>query len=623
MIRILTFLLLITSFNQYVLSQNKKVKFGKPTLEELELQVYTRDSSATAVILFDIGKFASKDITFTRHMRLKILKKEGLSWANWIFNTPYKSNFKVVVNTLQNGEIVSDKANSDNIFEQEVIDNYSVYKVFVPNVKVGSVIDIQFNHRGIPSEWRFQDRIPILYSELEIEESGLIQYSKSSRGFEPIQQIGINHWIAENMPAFQVEPYLSAYENYITKFQFQLISIGRGQGWNYYSFSTSWDRIIDVLSKHYRFGSVLNGARFLDGIAKNIKNNLTDTEEIIKAAYDSIQLNIKWNHVKSLLTSGFIRDNFQEDHSGNSADINLLYVALLNKLNIRAFPILLSTRDNGFLLHFHPSIDQLNYVAAYVKHDNIEMLIDATDINGRPGILPERCLNGKGLVFYEDATLWVDLHKGNGRRKTFTKMTINEDGTSKGVVNIKHLGYDYSNWVNNYISHDENEQLYSDNISKNYGNIKIDDYALIDHDRHELSSSEKIEVDLSDQLISTGNGYIFTPFILNEYVNNPFKSETRKYPVDMKYPMDVSSTVNINLPKGYQPKSIPQSIKLGMSEGGAHFTLLTQGTEKTIQLSMRLNIDKYIYTEVQYPELKRFFGEVSRLISQPIEIEKI
>jgi len=43
---------------------------------------YERDSSAEALILSDIGEFNGQTLKFSRHIRIKILKKSGLEWGN-------------------------------------------------------------------------------------------------------------------------------------------------------------------------------------------------------------------------------------------------------------------------------------------------------------------------------------------------------------------------------------------------------------------------------------------------------------------------------------------------------------------------------------------------------------
>ena len=52
------------------------------------MSIYEKDSAAAAFVLFDFGKAyigfnaAGAVLTFERHVRIKILKKDGLSWAD-------------------------------------------------------------------------------------------------------------------------------------------------------------------------------------------------------------------------------------------------------------------------------------------------------------------------------------------------------------------------------------------------------------------------------------------------------------------------------------------------------------------------------------------------------------
>ncbi len=142
--------------------------FGKVSIEELKMTTYEKDTAAEAVILSDIGKFDGQTLKFRRHLRVKVLKKSGLQWGNWIFNIPFKGEFKVFVFNLVNGQPVKEKAGNNEIYEEEVLNGFEVYKVFAPNVKVGSVIDIEYVHFGLPFEWWFQNRIPVVYNQLTV-----------------------------------------------------------------------------------------------------------------------------------------------------------------------------------------------------------------------------------------------------------------------------------------------------------------------------------------------------------------------------------------------------------------------------------------------------------------------
>lgn len=601
--------------------QINKVKFGKVSLSDLEMNVYEKDSSANAVILFDIGKFSGRDIKFTRHLRVKILKKSGLSWGNWSFNTPSKSTFKVVVNNLENAEIITEKVTSENVYEEDVIDNFSIYKVFAPNVKVGSVIDIKYSHFGLPFEWRFQYNIPVKYNELEIEESDFLTYNKEFVGFEPIQALEDNLWIAEDMPAFKKEPFLSNYSNYVSKFQFQLVSLGTA-GYSYQEVSTTWEKVRQRLLENDHFGEVLNRSTFLNDYVREIRALNLSVDDQIQAAFDTIQKHLKWNGQNKILAEFGLKSKFKTTHSANSAEINLLLIALLNKLNIKTLPVVLSTRENGYLRKNYASIDRLNYVIGYIEDK--ELLLDGTSLFLKPGILPQRCLNLYGLVIdnSNDAVEWVELNPGyKDMSRQLTVVNIKPDGTADGVLSISHDQYDYLEWIEERKLYDNNNSIYLNEISEK-NQLVINNYEIVKDVKSKLTSTERFEIDLSDELIDTGDELIVSPILIHEYSNNPFKTESRKYPVDIFYPKSISSIIRVNFPETYKIGALPKSSKFSLSGGGAIFTYLTNSSEKRIDFKIGLEIKKSVFTADEYLALKRFFAEVSKKINQPIELVK-
>jgi len=328
----------------------KKISFDKVTIDELKMSAYPADTAASAVLLLDLGFFEGTRVTFTRKMRVKILTKAGLDWGNWSFRTPTKGDFKVVTHNLENGQIVSEKADSKSIHTEEIFDGVELYKVFAPSVKVGSVIDITYSFVGLPFEWRFQERIPVVVNELILEPADYVKYGKTFFGFQHVETISPRQWRANNMPAFHEEPFMNTYSNYITKFEFQIESIGSG---NYYlAYSTTWKKVAENLLDISRFGGTIKQSAFLNDFAKETKGKGLGKKELIQAAYEYIQQNLKWDGSDRLLASQDVRNRFMVTHSGTSADINLCLIALLNKLDVTTYPIVLSTRQNGLLVPF-------------------------------------------------------------------------------------------------------------------------------------------------------------------------------------------------------------------------------------------------------------------------------
>jgi hypothetical protein len=599
----------------------KAISFGKVSLEELNMSRYENDTTAEAVILSDIGKLDGNSLKFNRHIRIKVLKKSGLGWGNWTFNTPSKSDFKLAVFNLQNNEIVKEKIESTSIYKEEIIKEFEVYKVFAPSVRVGSIIDISYWHMGPPIEWRFQERIPVVYSELTLEQTDRINFSKTFFGLEAVETVTPYKWRSQNMRAFKTEPYLNNYINYITKFAIQLESISF-PGF-YLAYSTSWRKIIDNLFLIETFGGVLNGSGFLNDAAKQIKAKNLPVDKAIEEAHAYVQKNIKWNGNKSLFATTSFKRNFTENHSGNSAEVNLALIVLLNKIGINTLPVALSTRDNGLLVEFSPAFNKLNYVVAYVDHENTSLFLDATSEYNVPGILPEHCLNGRGLLIKKENEQWFTLAgKYKGSKSQYTDLTIQKDGEATATISRNYSGYSFLNWAEDLKTTNADAEIVKNKLQKEYPNVKIENLEINLENKGSLNGREVLKANVSEQLIDAGDEYLFNPFVLFEYSENPFKAETRRNPVDLAYPRDIKSTVTVRIPNEFVVKKIPSSVKFTTADGSANFTFLSNATSGKLEFMVQIKLNKYIFTEDEYLELRQFFSKVIEVMNTPVTFSK-
>ena len=136
------------------------------------------------------------------------------------------------------------------------------------------------------------------------------------------------------------------------------------------------------------------------------------------------------------------------------------------------------------------------------------------------------------------------------------------------------------------------------------------------------NAKETIEVDISSQLVDAGDGVIFGPFVMFDYATNIFKSEERKYPVDIIYPKELQTTIIVQLPQGLAVTHFPESIKFTNPDGSASFTYFANANASGLQFKTILKLDKHVFDELEYKELRRFFSEVSKKINEPFELVK-
>ena len=169
--------------------------------------VYSIDSSAAAVILFDVGVVsfnpnASNGHPFSyileKHTRIRLLNKSAFSLATTFTLSAYRKGAvrafrrsiisKGETYNLEDGKVVTTrKLDKSNIFKDQSGD-LSMERVVFPNVKEGSVIEYSFRvtypgFQYIPT-WTFQGSYPELWSEYDITVPTLYDYAVRHQGYQ-------------------------------------------------------------------------------------------------------------------------------------------------------------------------------------------------------------------------------------------------------------------------------------------------------------------------------------------------------------------------------------------------------------------------------------------------------
>ncbi len=620
-ILILSFILMLLS-NHLIGQQAPKVKFGKPELDELKMTAYDKDTGAVAVVLYDNGEFSLDNFNFTRHTKIKILKKEGFEWANNSFISQNNYMVKGFTHNLVNDQIVSTKLEKEQIFPEQYATGRFNVKFTMPNVKVGSVIEFRITYPGLPGTWNFQFPIPVVWSELYIPESPYFSFNKSIYGYDNIGTIGPNHWYAKNVSAVREEPYISSLYNFVSKMEFELKNVSFPG--LYKSFTEDWEDVNKILSEDEDFGGKLKLTGYMKDLVNQIKARNLPPYERMKCAYEAIQKHMKWNEQNYIFTTKMMSQAFKEK-TGNTAEINLMLIALLKELDLDVYPVVLSTRSNGLLHPAHPTLDKLNYVVANVKIDTSNYVMDATDPFLPLGTLPYRCLNGEGRMFetkyYKGR--WFSLKPQMASTKaTFMDLKINATGEVTGILSKDYKGY---------AAHDLREEIeevagfekYIENYQADHKEIKISSPNIENLDSIYKSVKIKMNVEMNDNVVVTSDKIFFNPLFTEQITENPFKSEKRTYPVDFGYLRDNSRILKLEIPEGYTIAELPKSVLLKSPDNSIRFTYSVSSANRFITLSCKFSIGKSLYLAEEYEILRELYNQIVTKEAEQIVLKKI
>lgn len=636
-------------------------KFGKITPEEIDLKVYAKDSSAAAVVLFDKGNFyydfnqVTSDfrVHFTEHKRIKILKKEGEEYATIKIPMYGRSESKETINSFKaftynvsDGKMEKIKVDKSLIYKERVNDYLSINKFTFPSAKEGSIIEYEIEitsgYEYNVNDWHFQTSIPVAWSGYDVaipeyyifnrQTKGYNSFAESSRSQESrsINLGGSNsilytdnkdHFVMKDIPAFKKEPFMDCEDNYLSMVTYELSGI-QVPGSLYRNFNTSWEKVSEDILKDSDFGGQIRTRGFFkDDLAAAIKNDSTQLSKV-STIFKLVKSKVKWNDVNTYWCKDGIKKAYK-DGIGNSAEINLLLVAMLKEAGLTAYPVILSTRDHGLIDFGHPSSSKANYVVAAVEVNNKPIFLDATRKYNQIGVLPFSCLNSKGRIIEPNKFEWIDLNSGNNSSKKnyYTEISIAEDGTVSGKMRLSFLQNEANDKRASLFT--KKEEDYKKDIQATIGDCTIDSLQ-IDNLKENLEAPlyMRFQYSIPNRASIAGNNIFINPFIWGKVTENVFKLEKRTYPINYGYPFQTRHTIRVEVPKGYIVDELPKNIAVGNSDKSAVVLVNYTLNENAITIDYIFNVSKPLFLPTEYDEIKELYNKIVEKHAEMISLKK-
>ena len=593
----------------------------------------------------------------TRHTRIKIFKKEGYSFADQMIEL-YSHNgikeevgiLKAATYNLEGKKVVSSKMSKrSSVFKDEINEYWNSVKFTLPDVKEGSIIEFEYTIRSnrisrLPT-WYFQETVPVLWSEFNVEAPEYFVYKQIGFGYEPLQissqtsgtgAITITYggellrdsggayktskhvetqkyktnryrMVAIDVPPFIVEPMLTTKENYISKVKFEL-SRTEFPGQPLKLYTETWESINLRLLEHGRFGNQLDGGLFLNKPLESINSTFDDPVEKMVAIHKYIQDNMKWDGFYSMY-SGSLRSAFN-DKSGTIGDINLMLIVMLKKAGFDTYPVVLSTRSNGFINKLFPSLSSVNYVIAMVKHEGSTYLLDASDPYCTVNMLPTRCLNGEGLIVEKDKSDWVDLNPSKSMdSETVISLETDQEGDFMGTIVITDKDYSAAN-KRKEIEDEKSEDDYIESFENNNEGLEVLDYRFDNLKDLYKPFSASYEVKISGISDRAGGLIYINPMFFDRMKSNIFRIEERKYPIDFGSPVHEVFKLNLKVPEGFYVDELPENTEFDFGNKRLVFSYRMEENEGVISLVNEIHINDILFLYDDYKGLKEFFNKI-------------
>ena len=648
-------------------------KFGKATKEELTEKLYPLDSSTNAAILF---KKRRSHIEYSQgegfylvtdvHERIKIYNKDGYDWATKsisLYQGGDDEKISIKANTfnLTNGKIEKTKLSKKDIFVENVNKYWKRTKFTMPNLTEGCIVEWDYTinspYYSRIEDMELQSFIPIKYIESKVETPEYFVFKNVMKGYHPVDlvrdtkrssitfnykqrndgqggfnttntkysqskvdyQTNIIKCTLKNVPALKEEPYVNNINNYITALKFELTSTQFPNSQVEF-YNTTWEDVTKTIYESSNFGGQLDKkSHFKDDLAALVNLTAPENEKITKI-FEFVKSKIKWNEFTSKYTNDGVRKAYK-DGVGNVAEINLTLVAMLREANLKANPVLISTRDHG--IPFFPTKEGFNYVIAGVETTSGIVLLDATEKYSTPNVLPLRDLNWNGRIVRENGTSSeVSLFPNDvAKEMVFIMAQIDDEGILSGTERSSYnklLALNVRASQNNKNENDLIAKLEKDNdnieIDEFKANNKVDIYKPISY-QFDFESDSQVEI--------VGDKIYFSPLLFHTEKENPFKLDDRKFPIDFGTPFQEKYNVTLTLPAEYKIESLPETIAYATPEGSGSYSFMCKVTGNILQVSSILNMKTSIIASQNYGAIKEFYKQMISKQLEKVVLSKI
>jgi len=650
---------------------NINMKFGKPTKEEMQMTVYDADPNAEAVVLCrltDVEYTIQQTgylVDYREKVRIKVLKPSGARFAKVVIpflketpmdnsssnskmllkvstidNNSVSSTFdeqagamttdalanyseesvedlKATAYNLQGSKVVKSNLKKDAIVETKIDDQHYQVEFTVPDVKEGTVIEYEYVLHSelfwLLHDWFAQGEIPVVYAKLDmnipryllfnLEEHGIqrltcsctpgsMRYKLVSDPLSNPVVMPTNHYVCvgRNLAGVKKDEYVWNVQDYCAGVTAELKEFSM-RGATVVDYLKTWEQIDAMVFKSEDLGKQLKNHSPLARELNEAKiAEIADLRQRTEAVCKLVFSKVGWNGRYEMSPAD--TEETLKHHGGSNVDINMLLIQSLNDVGLTAAPVVLRMRDQGLLPQGFPSLQKLSTFIVGVVLPTGNIYLDASSEKGYLNVLAEPLQVEKArLVLKENKSQWVDLQQlSRSQKQTTITAQLSADGVLKGRQTTHYEGL----------------------AAMNYRQAK---------GIRAFASEAVEETDLTVKGQTDGGIIRICPFTAS-MAHNAFIESERMIPVEFPSISTETIVLNITLPKGYTFGGHSRNTSLATPDKGLECLLQTTATGGKIQMTCQLRVNKLIYYDKNYKDLRQIFEMIAAYTSEELVVKK-
>ena len=199
-------------------------------------------------------------------------------------------------------------------------------------------------------------------------------------------------------------------------------------------------------------------------------------------------------------------------------------------------------------------------------------------------------------------------------------LILNDSGELQGKLTYTRSGYAAYEMRNNIQK--KGKERYIEDFGKTQQSWSILNSEFQNLEEIEKSAIEKHDISIQDHGISTEQLIYIDPFIIFKERENPFKIETRQFPIDFGVRSEKVYVTTITIPDGYLVDEIPQAKVTVLPENKGKFSYTVTQTGNRLTVVSNIQINERIFMQDEYPGLREFYNRIVAKQSEQIVLKK-
>jgi uncharacterized protein DUF3857/transglutaminase superfamily protein len=578
---------------------------------------------ASAIQLYYADRINASLGTEFVYQRIKILNDSGKKYADVeVILSSHSELANLKARTIHpDGSIVdfTGKPLQKTVFKGHGF-KFNAKSFTFPEVTIGSIVEYKYKLNYYWSDtWLLQHDLFTVreYFSFEPRHYGesVSWFGRNMTGVSPTYEKGIYELEWHNVPAFHSEPDMPPERNYKGIVQFYYVDR------DIKTPDKFWNELAKELNHYYE--ESIGNRNEVRQAARDAIGNENDPEKKLRKLYDRAQQLRNLSYERTLNDRERKKENIKENKNvgdvlkrgyGDSEDITELFVALARAAGFDASVLLVSNRSEEFFSNKILSLSSLPGRMARVN-------VGGKDVYLQPGI--PFCPYGlqywpytstEALQFNKNGGSFVmipGINYDQSITRRVAKMEMADDGSLKGELTVEFRGEEG-------LQHRLDARDMDDAGRKKDLEEEIQ-ASLPSGSKVELSASEgwttpyqplvaRFKVEIPVYASKAGKRLLVPSLLFQSRLKDVFIHQERTYPVYFNYAYSELDRVEIKLPPGLTPESVPQRQDMKLDYARYQTASVSNGKYLVSERVLGFNA---IYVQLaRYGELRDFMTKV-------------